>query len=148
MDEYYLQIRNVHIASVIASGSLFFLRGFALNVLGFRWVMAKPVNFLSYAIDTVLLTAALMLTTIVDQYPFVHGWLTAKVVLLVVYIVFGSYALKRGATRRIRVAFWVAALAVFMFIFSIAGAHDPLGFLVENIALGAEAVFNLAAASY
>ena len=129
MDEYYLQIRTVHIASVLASGSLFFLRGFALNVLGVRWVMATSVNFLSYAIDTVLLTAALMLTTIVQQYPFVDSWLTAKVLLLIVYIGLGSFALKRGKTRKTRLAFWLAALAVFAFIFSVARAHHPLGAL-------------------
>jgi uncharacterized membrane protein SirB2 len=129
MDEYYLQIRNVHIASVIASGSLFFLRGFALNVLGVRWVMATPVNFLSYAIDTVLLTAALMLMSIVKQYPFVDGWLTAKVLLLAVYVVLGGFALKRSKTRKTRLVYWAAALAVFAFIFSIARAHNPMGFL-------------------
>ena len=66
---------------------------------GARWHMAAPLRYLSYTIDTVLLTAALMLATMLHQYPFVHGWLTAKVLLLVVYVVLGSYALKRGATR-------------------------------------------------
>jgi hypothetical protein len=46
----------------------------------------------------VLLVAALTLTAIVRQYLFVHGWLTVKVVLLVVYVVLGSLALKRGKT--------------------------------------------------
>jgi len=44
VDEYSLQIRNVHIASGFASAGLFFLRGFALNVLGVRWVMAAPLR--------------------------------------------------------------------------------------------------------
>ena len=34
--------------------------------------MAAPLRFLSYTIDTVLLTAALMLATILHQYPFVQ----------------------------------------------------------------------------
>ncbi len=69
-----------------------------------------------------------MLATILHQYPFVHGWLTMKVVLLVVYIVLGSYALKRGQSRNARVLFWFAALAVYAFIISVARAH-PLGVL-------------------
>lgn len=133
MDEYYLQIRNVHIASVFASGSLFFLRGFALNVLGARWVMATPLNFLSYAIDTVLLTAALMLMTIVQQYPFVHGWLTVKVLLLIVYIVLGGFALKRARSRKARLGFWLTAVGVFAFIVTVARAHHPLGVLADLI---------------
>lgn len=42
------------------------------------------MRILSWTIDTTLLSAALMLMTIVRQYPFVHGWLTVKVLLLVV----------------------------------------------------------------
>lgn len=128
MIEFYPQIKWVHVAAVIASGSLFFLRGLALNA-GARWAMAAPLRYLSYTIDTVLLTAAMMLATILHQYPFVHAWLTAKVVLLVVYVVLGSYALKRGQTRKIRVVCWLAALAIYGLIVSIARAHHPLGIL-------------------
>jgi uncharacterized membrane protein SirB2 len=91
--------------------------------------MAAPLRYLSYTIDTILLTAALMLATILHQYPFVHGWLTVKVVLLVIYVVLGSCALKRGSTRNSRILFWLAALAVYAFIISVARAHHPLGIL-------------------
>ena len=101
MIEFYWQIKCVHIAAVIASGTLFLLRGIAVQ-LGARWAMAAPLRYLSYTIDTVLLTAAMMLVTILHQYPFVQAWLTAKVCLLVVYVVLSSYALKRGRTPRMR----------------------------------------------
>ena len=126
MISFYPQIKLVHIAAVLASGGLFFLRGLALH-LGARWAMAAPLRYLSYTIDTVLLTAALMLATILHQYPFVHGWLTMKVVLLVVYVVLGSYALKRGQTTRVRVICWIAALVVYAFIISVARTHDAWG---------------------
>jgi uncharacterized membrane protein SirB2 len=76
-----------------------------------------------------LLTAALMLMTIVQQYPFVHAWLTVKVVLLVVYIGLGLVAFWGGQRRPIRIGAWVTALAVYGFIVSVATAHHPLGFL-------------------
>lgn len=126
--EFYPQIKWVHVAAVIASGSLFAVRG-ALVLVGREWAMAAPLRYLSYTIDTILLTAALMLATILHQYPFVHSWLTAKVVLLVVYIVLGSYALKRGRTQRVRLVAWLSALVVYGFIISIARAHHPLGIL-------------------
>lgn len=129
MEEFYPQIRNVHISAVAASGALFFLRGYALTFFSASWPTALPARFLSYAVDTVLLTAALMLMTIVQQYPFAHGWLTMKVLLLVVYILLGSFALKRERTRRVRIASWLAALCVYGFIVSVARAHDPLGVL-------------------
>src|SRR5678815_5745879 len=115
MIEFYPQIRLVHIICVIASGSLFALRGTA-QLAGAGWSMAAPLRYLSYTIDTVLLTAALMLVTTLRQYPFVHGWLTTKVLLLVVYVVLGSFALKRGATPAVRQGCFFAALALYLFI--------------------------------
>jgi uncharacterized membrane protein SirB2 len=128
MIEFYPQIKAVHIAAVAASGLLFLLRGAAVQ-LGASWAMAAPLRYLSYSIDTVLLTAALMLATILHQFPFVRGWLTAKVLLLVCYVVLGSFALKRGRTRAVRTLCWVAALLVYIFIISIARAHHPLGII-------------------
>lgn len=126
--EFYAQIKWVHVAAVIASGCLFALRGAGV-LAGARWPMLAPLRFLSYAIDTILLTAALMLATVLHQYPFVHGWLTTKVCLLVIYIGLGSVALKRGRKPRVRAACYTAAIAVYLFIASVARAHQPLGIL-------------------
>ena len=128
MIEFYPQIKAVHIGCVMASGGLFALRG-ALLLVGQRWANHAALRGLSYAIDTMLLTAALMLVTVLRQYPFVHGWLTVKVLLLVVYIVLGSLALKRARTTRGRAAAYVAALGTLAFIWSVARAHHPLGVL-------------------
>ena len=129
MIEFYGQIKWVHIAAVIASGALFLLRGIAVQC-GARWAMAAPLRYLSYAIDTVLLTAAMMLVTILHQYPFVQAWLTVKVCLLVVYVVLGTFALKRGRTPRVRATCFFAALTVYAFIISVAIQHHPLGALL------------------
>jgi uncharacterized membrane protein SirB2 len=127
MEEFYLQIRTVHIWAVTASGLLFALRGGAFNLLGAAWPKTLPVRLLSWVIDTTLLTAALMLMTIVRQYPFVDAWLTVKVALLVVYIGLGTQAFALSRSRRARIAFWLAALLVFGFIVTVARAHNPLG---------------------
>ncbi len=89
---------------------------------------------LSYTIDTCLLTAALMLVTILHQYPFVQGWLTTKVLLLIVYVVLGTYALRRARTQAMRIAAFVAALLMFLFIASVAWWHDPRGIFVLLLA--------------
>jgi uncharacterized membrane protein SirB2 len=128
MEVFYLQIKWVHIAAVIASGALFALRGIAVQ-FGASWAMAAPLRYLSYTIDTVLLTAAMTLVTIVHQYPFVQAWLTVKVCLLVIYVVLGTFALKRGRTPRTRLVCFIAALAVYGFIASVAVEHHPLGAL-------------------
>lgn len=128
MITYYLPIKAVHIAAVLASGGLFLLRALAMQA-GQHWAMAAPLRYLSYSIDTVLLTAALMLLTVLPAPVFANGWLTAKVALLVVYIVLGSVALKRGQSRRHKLYALIAAVLVYVTMLSIARHHHPLGWL-------------------
>ena len=126
MTEYYLVLRNVHIACAILTITLFVMRG-SLMLANSAWQQNVVLRYLPHAVDTILLTSALMLTTVIRQYPFAAGWLTAKVALLIAYIVLGSIALKRGRTRRVRVVAFVAALATVAFLLSVARAHHPLG---------------------
>ena len=128
MEAFYLEIRAVHIAAVLTSGALFLMRALGWNLGGARWAMAGPLRYLSWTVDTVLLTAALMLMTIIHQDPVRHGWLTMKLSLLVVYIVLGYYALRaqRGTGRWVCL---IGAVLVFGYIYTVARAHHPLGFL-------------------
>lgn len=128
MIEFYPQIKSVHIAVAIASGALFALRG-AGALAGARWPHALAVRATSWTIDTTLLTAALMLLTVLPKELFSNGWLAAKVALLVVYIGLGTFALRRARSVRTRAMAYVAALATFGAIYSIARAHHPLGAL-------------------
>lgn len=126
MEQFYFEIRWIHIGSVIASGTLFAVRALAQNLLNARWASTLPVRILSWSIDTILLTAALMLMTIVQQFPFVDAWLTIKVLLLVAYIVIGWWAF-RAQRPQVRIACSVTALLIFGFIITVARTHNPLG---------------------
>jgi len=126
MIEFYPQIKLVHVAAVLASGGLFLLRGLAVQG-SFGWGTATPVRFLSYGIDIVLLSAALMLVAVLPSAVFANGWLWAKLGLLVFYIVLGSFALKRGRTPRVRLITFVVALLAYAAMYGIARTHDPLG---------------------
>ena len=44
-----------------------------------------------------------------------------------VYVVLGSFAIRRGSTRGTQLACYLGALAVFAFILGIARAHHPAG---------------------
>ncbi|TJY56260.1 hypothetical protein E4T66_20090 [Sinimarinibacterium sp. CAU 1509] len=129
MIEFYPQIKFVHVFTVLLSGGLFLVRG--MLVLGGRqsWALAAPVRYVSYTIDTTLLTAALMLVSVLPGAIFANGWLTAKLALLVAYIVLGSFALKRGRTATVRAVTCALALLAFALMYSIARAHHPLGLL-------------------
>ena len=84
MEEFYLDIRRVHIASALLSGGIFLLRSLAYNLLNASWAMAFALRTVVWSVDATLLTAAFMLMTITSQVPFVDSWLTVKVLLLVV----------------------------------------------------------------
>jgi uncharacterized membrane protein SirB2 len=126
MIEFYMPIKSMHIAAVLASGGLFALRGL-LVLSGRAWAMSAPLRYLSYSIDTVLLTAALMLATMLPGAVFANGWLAVKLTLLVSYVLLGSFALKRGRSNRSRTLFFIAAIIVYAFMYSVARTHQPLG---------------------
>jgi uncharacterized membrane protein SirB2 len=130
MLELYPYVKWTHVAAVTASGVLFAVRGLAV-LAGSRWAMHAVLRYVSYGIDIVLLSAALMLASMLHQYPFVHPWLTVKVLLLMVYILLGSLALKRARTRRARACCFIAALLLYAFIASVARAHHPFGIFAE-----------------
>lgn len=125
MIEFYPEVRLVHISSVIASSSLFALRA-AMTLAGSALPQHPAVRYLSYTIDTVLLTAALMLLSMLRLNPFATPWLTTKLALLLAYIALGSFALKRAPTQRVRTLCLVLALLVLLSIVAIARAKDPL----------------------
>ena len=128
MIEFYPQIKQFHIFVALLSGSLFAVRG-AFALAGARWPQALPVKWLSYTVDTALLTAAMMLLTILPWAMFANGWLLAKIALLFVYVVLGVLAMRPKRTQRTRAIFFAAALATFAAIYGIARAHHPLAWL-------------------
>jgi uncharacterized membrane protein SirB2 len=128
MLEFYPQIKALHVGLVFASVSLFAARG-SLALAGSKWVLGGPLRFLSFGIDTALLAAALVLFAMLPGAMFANHWLTAKLLLLVVYVLLGSFALRHGRTRRVRVACYLGALAVIVLMYGIAVHHHPLGWM-------------------
>jgi uncharacterized membrane protein SirB2 len=110
---------------VLLSYSLFFLRGLWVlrvsPIIHQRWVRIAP-----HIIDTVLLGSAITLAAQLGISPLTTPWLLAKIIALLLYIVLGSIALKRGKTRRLRLIAWLAAQAIFFYMVLTALAHDPM----------------------
>ena len=126
MIEFYAQIRAAHVVTVLLSGTLFAARGLGVLV-GASWPRHPVVRYSSYTIDTALLTAALMLVSILPSALFANHWLTLKLALVVVYIVLGVLAMGRARTPRARLVSYLAAIAVFVTILGVARRHSPLG---------------------
>jgi uncharacterized membrane protein SirB2 len=120
----YALLKSVHVICAGLSVSGYIVRGIWMlresPRLQAGWVKVAP-----HVIDTILLASAIALTFRIEQYPFVHGWLTAKVVALVAYIGLGTIGLKRGRTRTVRLTAWIAALATFGYIVAVALTRSP-----------------------
>ena len=119
-----MTVKYLHLAAVALSFTLFVLRGVWMMIdsaqLGRRWVRVLPhVN------DTVLLAAGVWLAFMLRVAPGPSPWLTAKIVALLVYIGLGMLALRPGRAKRVRIAAWLAALAVFGYIVAVAITRSP-----------------------
>jgi uncharacterized membrane protein SirB2 len=124
----YLALKHFHITCVVLSGAGFALRG-AWALAGSPLARARLTRVLPHVVDSCLLLSAIGLAWMAGQYPFVHGWLTAKIVGLLAYIGLGMLALKPGRPLALRGAAFVAALATFSWIVSVALSKSPLGWL-------------------
>jgi len=117
--------KYIHVTCVLLTFILFFVRGLWMlagsGLLQRKWVKRVPP-----LIDTALLASAVILAAGLHQYPFVHAWLTAKVVALLFYIGLGMLALTYGKTRRIRTGSWIAAQLCFLYIVAVALTKNPL----------------------
>ena len=91
------------------------------DLLQRKWTRRVPP-----VIDTILLASAIVLSVTVYQYPFVHAWLTTKVVVLFLYIGLGMLALTYGKTKMIRISAWIAAQFCFVYIVAVAITKNPL----------------------
>lgn len=124
--EHYVSLKFAHQVLVGASGGLFALRGAA--VLAARpWADARALRVASVLLDTLLFAAGITLWVLLSLDLARHPWLATKLALLVLYVALGTFALRRGRTRAVRAACFVAALATFGFMVSVAITHHPLG---------------------
>jgi uncharacterized membrane protein SirB2 len=124
----YSLLKQLHLTTIAITLALFVLRGIWMMTASPR-LHAHWVRIVPHVNDTLLLASGISLAVLLQQYPLVHGWLTAKFFALILYIVLGTYALKRGTTRKQRIAAWFAALLVFGYMVSVAITHNPTPFV-------------------
>lgn len=124
----YLAVKHLHVACVILSGLGFGLRGIWM-MIGSPMLQARWARVVPHIVDTVLLGSAIALVVMSGQYPFVNGWLTAKVLGLLAYILCGTMALKRARTKEARMVFFVLAVLSFTYIVGVALTKNPLPYV-------------------
>lgn len=120
----YQTIKLIHIGCAIISLSGFTVRGL-LAIGGSAYLQQRWVRVLPHLVDTLLLSSAIYLAWVSQQYPFVAGWLTAKVLALLVYILAGMFVMRFAKTRRQRIVAYLIAIASFSYIIAVALSRSP-----------------------
>ena len=123
MLEAYVPLLILHITLALTSPVLFSLRALR-SIRGLDpargWLRVTP-----HIVDTLLLLAGITLAITIRQYPFVNGWLTAKVVALVAYIGVGHAAVRGARSRGVKITAWLIGLAIVFYIYAVAVTKDP-----------------------
>lgn len=109
----------MHISFVVLTFLSFTMRGYWMmndsSMQGKRWVRIVP-----HIIDTGLLVSGVLLVYIMSLAVMEAEWLLTKIVALLIYIVTGTLALKRGRSKKIRIVFFIISLLVFSYIVFVA----------------------------
>lgn len=122
----YATVKTIHLLLAAVSISGFVLRGLWMMAesprLQARWVRIAP-----HVVDTLLLGSGVAMALEIARQPLapLAGWLTPKLIAIVVYILLGAVALRRGRTRRARVLAFGAALMVFAYVIGVALTRSP-----------------------
>jgi uncharacterized membrane protein SirB2 len=124
----YPALLHAHIALVVLSVGLFALRWVGVLACG-SWPMQRRTRVVSMVFDTALLCAGVTLWWLLKLHPLQQPWLGTKLALLVIYIVLGTFALKRARRWVGKLLFGVLAFAVVAQMVGIAHTRNPLGWL-------------------
>ncbi len=123
----YQALKGLHLTCVtLTLGGMLLRGGWMLGgspLLGHRLTRILP-----HVIDTLLLLSGAALAVLTAQYPLVQPWLTAKLLALLVYILLGTIALKRGRTQAVRSLALALALVCFAYILAVALSRSPWPF--------------------
>lgn len=115
----YLATKYLHMSCAALSITLFALRG-SLQLAGVDWRRSRLLRVTPHLIDTVLLLAAVRMTMLLSMYPFTASWLTAKLLALVAYVLFGKQALRRDNSVARTAGFLFAASTSVTYLLAVA----------------------------
>lgn len=125
----YMALKHAHMMFALISIVLFMLRAW-IAVPSPARIKSKVLKVLPHIIDTLLLILGVWLAVMMKYNPMGNSpWLAAKIIGLVLYIIVGTIAIKRGKTTRQRLIATLAAIVIFAYIYGAAVTKSPLSWL-------------------
>jgi uncharacterized membrane protein SirB2 len=120
----YMAYKHFHLLMVVLSVSFLLVR-YAMSLKPAAMLQTKFFKIAPHVIDTLLLVSAVLLMLTLQQYPFVHAWLTEKFLAVLAYIALGVMAFK-GRTAAIRWICFLGALGWLGLILRVAMTKQPV----------------------
>lgn len=124
----YALLKSSHMLLAAVTISGFLVRGY--------WMMKespllshKATRIAPHVIDTLFLLSGIALVYMLALPVLQSPWILAKFAGLLIYIVFGAIALRRGPTIQVRLTAFVGAVAAFAYVVGAAMAKSPASWL-------------------
>jgi uncharacterized membrane protein SirB2 len=114
------------LAAVTISG--FLLRGFWM-MRGSPLLSHRATRIAPHVVDTLFLLSGVGLVVMLSLPVFQSPWILAKFAGLLLYIVLGTIALRRGPTFQLRLVAFVGAVSAFAYVVGAALAKSPASWL-------------------
>ena len=124
----YFTVKFIHVSAAILTVSGFTLRGLWM-LSGSALLDHKLVRILPHVIDTVFLLSGIALIVLLRLPVLSQPWLLTKLLAVVVYILLGMVALRRGRSRRTRAIAFALALMTLVYITGVACNKSVLSWL-------------------
>ncbi len=121
----YMAFKHLHLTA-IALSLLFLILQVVTQVMDSKMKDAKWLKVLPHIINTVLIITAVGLCVTLAQYPFVHDWVTSKLIGLVAYVLLAIVAVKWARTNAMRVFALIGAVAWLVLTGKVAISKAPL----------------------
>lgn len=121
-------LKLVHVSCAVLSVCGFALRGYWC-VVGNPLGQTRLAKILPHLVDTLLLSSAVGMLVVWQLSPLQLGWLTAKLVALLLYIGLGIVMMRFAQGGVQRLAAYLMALATAGYIISVAYTKSALGIL-------------------
>ena len=124
----YLLLRYLHTSMAVLTISGFMLRGYWM-LTGSEKLQQRLTRVLPHIVDTIFLASGIAMLVVASLNPFSQSWLVAKFAGLLLYILLGTVALRRGSTPQIRSLAFVAALSMYAYVIGVALSKSPASWL-------------------
>lgn len=132
MIHYYLQIKSAHVFLGLLVAAFFLLSFTTSSITQLRSIQTS-VKYLTWTVDVSLLTAAMMLLTILPGAMYANGWLLVKLVALAGFVGCRHAMTTERPPLLPRWSWLLAGGALLAYAYSVARAHHPLGIFANFI---------------